>query len=69
MHATEAARRARAAYLRSAQVHERVADLFDRLAVSGTGDTGRYARQADRHRILAARDRAAPTTSRPVASL
>ena len=66
LHAVEAARLARAAYLRSARVHERVADLYDRLVARGTGDTARYAQQADLHRTLAAKDRATATSQRVV---
>jgi hypothetical protein len=58
-HAVEAARLATTAYLRSADVHERVADLYDHLAVTRAGDVTRYVEQSDRHRTLAANDRAA----------
>jgi hypothetical protein len=62
-HAVEAARLARMAYLRSARVHDRVADLYDQLASAETGDVLRRQQQADRHRALAARDRVAAADS------
>ena len=57
-HAAEAARLATVACLRSAQVHDHVADLYERLVAGGTGDVSRYRKQAGRHRVLAASDRA-----------
>ena len=56
-HAAEAAQLALAAFIRSAQVHDRVADLYEQLASAGAGDITRYQRQAERHRKLAMRDR------------
>ena len=58
-HAAEAARLATMAYLRSAQVHDHVADLYDRLLSGGAADVTRCRQQADRHRALAVRDRVA----------
>jgi hypothetical protein len=58
-HAIEAARLALAAYLHSADVHDRVADLYDELALTGVGNVVRYEKQAERHRQLAEVDRSA----------
>jgi hypothetical protein len=63
-HAAEAAQLALAAYVRSAEVHDRVADLYDQLAAAGSGDIARYRQQAERHRMLAAKDRNAAVSYR-----
>lgn len=57
-HAAEAADLALTACLRSAEVHDRLAALYERLAEGGRGDLARYRRQAERHRRLARQDRA-----------
>jgi hypothetical protein len=58
-HAVEATRLASAAYLHSAEVHDRLADLYDELALTGVGNAARYEEQAERHRQLAEVDRSA----------
>lgn len=55
-HAAEAAQLAMAAYLRSAEVHDRVAGLYEQLA-AGASDITRYQQQAKHHHMLAAKDR------------
>jgi hypothetical protein len=55
-HAAQAATLAMTAYLRSAEVHDRVADLYDQLATRSPRES-RYQEGARRHRVLAARDR------------
>lgn len=62
--AAEAAQLALAAYIRSAQVHDRVADLYDQLLAAGTGDLTRYRQEAERHRMLAGKDRNAAANQR-----
>jgi hypothetical protein len=57
-HAAEAAELAVSACLRSAEVHERLAALYELLAGRGKGDVTRYRRQAELHRRLAKQDRA-----------
>jgi hypothetical protein len=62
--AAEAARLAVVAFFRSAEVHDRVADLYDQLAGAGSSDIPRYRREAERHRMLAAKDRDAAASRR-----